>query len=150
MTKQSYYEKLKDPRWQKKRLEALQSKDFCCEICLDNEKTLNVHHKEYLKNYEPWEYDVDQLAVLCEECHENYHLSNPNLLKMVCSYLDLEGPQSRDSAAILLAGFIGMDYDGIMHFSGLSDCPGNKDLYKKGQAAREFNVCISLAGRANG
>lgn len=47
-TKSSYSEKLKDPRWQKKRLEVMESNEFCCEMCGDNESTLHVHHKEYL------------------------------------------------------------------------------------------------------
>jgi methionyl-tRNA synthetase len=60
----AYWEKLKDPRWQKLRLEAMQKADFHCERCGDGESTLNVHHKEYFKGREPWEYKPKQLLDL--------------------------------------------------------------------------------------
>lgn len=102
----TYFEKLKDPRWQKKRLEALQKSDFHCEDCGDGESTLHVHHKEYFKGREPWEYEIDQLAVLCEECHAEQHETD-DLLKLVCSFLPISGPYSRLDAASLLAGWAG-------------------------------------------
>lgn len=100
----SYWEKLKDPRWQKKRLEALQASDFCCQVCYDNESTLHVHHKQYFKGREPWEYEIAQLAVLCESCHSSEHETEDEL-NLVCSYLTMDGPQSRSSAASLVSGF---------------------------------------------
>lgn len=68
-----YAEKLKDPRWQKKRLEVLNDRDWSCELCHDKESTLHVHHKRYEKGFEPWEYDLDIYAVLCENCHLEEH-----------------------------------------------------------------------------
>lgn len=66
----TYAEKLKDPRWQKKRLEILQRDDWTCQICKDKESTLHVHHKYYMKNVEPWDYEDHLLVTLCESCHE--------------------------------------------------------------------------------
>lgn len=98
-----YWEKLKDPRWQRKRLEVLESNDFECEVCGDGESTLHVHHKQYFKGREPWEYDRRQLAVLCESCHsENHEAEDP--LNLVCSYLPLDGPYSRTTIASFIAG----------------------------------------------
>lgn len=65
----TYYEKLKDPRWQKKRLEVMQRDCFACRQCGDKTSTLNVHHMLYRKNAEPWDYDPDLLITLCEACH---------------------------------------------------------------------------------
>lgn len=88
----SYSRKLKDPRWQKKRLEVLQRADWKCEHCgcgddapiaevnahCENEKrqpvvgeypTLEIHHKKYKRNCEPWEYDAEELQCLCKYCH---------------------------------------------------------------------------------
>ena len=65
----SYYEKLKDPRWQKKRLEVFQAHNFKCQKCGTTKSTLHVHHKLYRKNCEPWEYNNNDLCVLCETCH---------------------------------------------------------------------------------
>jgi hypothetical protein len=65
----TYAEKLKDPRWQKKRLEIMQRDEFMCRVCQDDESTLNVHHYYYKSGIEPWEYDNNDLITLCESCH---------------------------------------------------------------------------------
>lgn len=66
----NYSEKLKDPRWQKKRLEILERDEWTCQKCFDSESTLVVHHRRYLVNTEPWDYPDDLLVTLCEDCHE--------------------------------------------------------------------------------
>lgn len=70
----TYYEKLKDPRWQKKRLEILNRSDFSCERCGDKESTLNVHHLRYIKGNDPWDYSGSDLMAMCESCHEGWHI----------------------------------------------------------------------------
>lgn len=67
----TYSEKLKDPRWQRKRLEILNRDDFTCRGCGSKEKTLHVHHMYYLKGAEPWEYHNNSLFTYCFECHDN-------------------------------------------------------------------------------
>ena len=64
-----YSDKLKDPRWQRKRLEILERDDFTCQSCMDSESTLVVHHR-YYENVEPWEYPNEALVTLCANCHE--------------------------------------------------------------------------------
>lgn len=66
-----YSEKLKDPRWQRKRLEILQRDDFRCRSCERNDKTLHVHHSYYENGKSPWEYPDDALLTLCVDCHSN-------------------------------------------------------------------------------
>ena len=65
-----YSEKLRDPRWQKKRLEILERDEWTCQNCFDSESTLVVHHKKYIKGKEPWDYPNELLITLCENCHE--------------------------------------------------------------------------------
>lgn len=67
--KKSYAEKLKDPRWQQKRLLILQRDDWTCRICLNKNDTLNVHHAFYRRGLDPWEYPDHTLFTLCETCH---------------------------------------------------------------------------------
>lgn len=69
MEKQSYSDKLKSPKWQKKRLEIMKRDDFTCKKCGDTETQLHVHHKEYINGLDPWEYDNKFLITLCEDCH---------------------------------------------------------------------------------
>jgi hypothetical protein len=66
----TYAEKLRDPRWQKKRLEVFNRDNFKCRCCKAGTETLHVHHKHYEKDKEPWEYDLDYLITLCEDCHD--------------------------------------------------------------------------------
>lgn len=70
MKAKTYSEKLLNPKWQKKRLEILQRDNFTCKLCGDTENTLNVHHKYYDFNKQPWDYNDDVLITLCKDCHE--------------------------------------------------------------------------------
>jgi hypothetical protein len=101
----SYAQKLRDPRWQKKRLEVMQANEFCCEICGDSKSTLNVHHKQYLKGYEPWDYHIEQLACICEHCHSEHH-NFPDFLSFACSFLPIDGKNNRDEVAVLIMGIL--------------------------------------------
>jgi hypothetical protein len=65
----TYSEKLKDPRWQRKRLEILQANEFKCWDCGEGTQTLHVHHCYYEKGLMPWEYPDDSLKCLCDWCH---------------------------------------------------------------------------------
>lgn len=78
-----YYEKLKDPRWQRKRLKIMERDGFECDCCGDGENTLNVHHWYYLPDTEPWEYPDDALVTLCRECHEMYEEVKPKWLRLM-------------------------------------------------------------------
>lgn len=66
-----YSEKLRDPRWQKKRLEILSRDGFTCVVCEDSTKTLHVHHKLYRYGKDPWDYQAADLETLCVDCHES-------------------------------------------------------------------------------
>lgn len=65
----SYWEKLKDPRWQRKRLEILDRDGWECVVCGAKEKTLHVHHGYYEKGVDPWDARDEVLHTLCEDCH---------------------------------------------------------------------------------
>ena len=69
-TKQtSYSEKLRDPRWQKKRLCVMQRDGFACRDCGDEKSTLQVRHCHYEKGG-PWATDERLLLTLCGDCHQ--------------------------------------------------------------------------------
>jgi len=72
-----YSEKLRDPRWQKKRLEILERDDWTCQKCFDSESTLVVHHRKYLPATDPWDYPDILLVTLCEDCHESERARRP-------------------------------------------------------------------------
>lgn len=64
-----YSDKLRDPRWQKKRLEIFERDDWTCQSCFNSESTLVVHHRRYIADRDPWDYPDSLLITLCENCH---------------------------------------------------------------------------------
>jgi hypothetical protein len=92
--KMKYSEKLKDPRWQKKRLEIFERDKWTCQFCGDTESTLVVHHLEYIPGREPWEYDNSYLLTLCEGCHETDREERPTAEKALLITLKLRGYQA--------------------------------------------------------
>lgn len=73
----NYSEKLKDPRWQKKRLEIFERDNWQCQGCKTTKDTLTVHHKFYKHGNDPWDYELDALITLCESCHEIEYVVRP-------------------------------------------------------------------------
>lgn len=63
-----YRQKLKDPRWQRKRLEILNRDSWKCQLCGATDKELQIHHRYYV-NCEPWDYPNAALVALCGPCH---------------------------------------------------------------------------------
>jgi len=97
-----YSEKLRDPRWQRKRLEVMERDKFTCLACGDRESTLNVHHLQY--HGEPWEAEMDELETLCETCHEwrtRWNNGQKNLATKFAMELDEILPDSQDGLVAL-------------------------------------------------
>jgi hypothetical protein len=63
-----YADKLRDPRWQQKRLLIMNRDGWKCRDCGDGTQNLQVHHHHYARN--PWEVDDYFLSTLCEDCHK--------------------------------------------------------------------------------
>lgn len=63
-----YSKLLRDPRWQRKRLEILHRDNWTCAACLRGDKPLHVHHVVYGKR-PPWDYPDHLYQTLCEDCH---------------------------------------------------------------------------------
>lgn len=68
-----YSERLKDPRWQQKRLEVLSFDEWRCVLCGRGDKTLHVHHVKYIEKLDPWDYPLGLLVTLCENHHRIIH-----------------------------------------------------------------------------
>lgn len=100
----TYQEKLKDPRWQRKRLEVMGRDLFKCRKCGCESKTLSVHHRHYLFGRDPWDYPGELLVTLCDPCHKEEEVCSEILKEMVPSlhfwgYLNTE---IRDQINILI------------------------------------------------
>lgn len=76
----TYYEKLRSPQWQRKRLEIMERDSFTCQCCETKEKNLQIHHVYYLPNKKPWEYDNESLITLCCDCHDEITARTPRYM----------------------------------------------------------------------
>jgi len=97
MKKKTYVELLKDPRWQKKRLEIFSRDDWTCQRCGEKSRTLTVHHVEYEKDTQPWDYPNEYFMTLCSDCnlYEKDHILDA---KITCT------------RAMSLSGFLADDF----------------------------------------
>lgn len=68
----AYDKQLKDPRWIAFRDFVLTVRGHKCEICKSSQN-LQVHHIVYRKQTKAWEYNVNEMMVLCRDCHANIH-----------------------------------------------------------------------------
>lgn len=75
----SYSEKLRDPRWQRRRLEVFERADFTCEHCGDKTESLNAHHRVYRRATDPWDYHSHEIVCLCATCHDQEHAARDKL-----------------------------------------------------------------------
>jgi 5-methylcytosine-specific restriction endonuclease McrA len=66
---QAYQQLLRDPRWQKKRLEIFARDHWTCQECRATTKELQVHHKWYVAGALPWAVPRQALVTLCVTCH---------------------------------------------------------------------------------
>lgn len=136
----TYYEKLKSPMWQKKRLEILNDRGFKCEICQDKESQLHVHHKIYKKGLNPWSYPKHNYAVVCDKCHDESH-KVIDLFNEFMGCLDNNGFFYQKNMLAFMYSFIQMeDLDAKTHMDihqqfenlNLVDC----ESYKLGEIMR--------------
>lgn len=129
MKKSEWYDLLKHPKWQKKRLEILESANFECDDCGSQEKTLHVHHTYYEYGKKPWEYDNLSLKCLCEDCHKRHHELLDALTKKVkeLDYADQEVIYGYVCATELHSlPMIKLDVKSYEFAQGVADCWGVK------------------------
>ena len=83
----SYNSKLRDARWQRKRLEVMNRDKWTCRCCgvYGDGVVFNVHHAYYESGKNPWEYPSDSLVTWCSDCHSIMHDYLQILNKSVCN-----------------------------------------------------------------
>lgn len=91
ISRNKYYLKLKDPRWQQLRLKTFERDEWTCQRCGDNENTLCVHHLVYKPDAEPWDYELTELLTICQDCHDGEHEARREEEKLLISELRRQG-----------------------------------------------------------
>lgn len=105
----NYGDLLRDPRWQRKRLEAMAAADWKCQRCGRGDLELHVHHPKYKHGALPWEYVISELLVLCDLHHQEEH----GLRRSDQVLLDL-------FSSMVYAHAIG-DWNHLMNLAAISD-----------------------------
>lgn len=70
--KEYYNRLLEDKRWKEFRLKVLSERGDKCECCGGTD-VLQIHHTFYIRGKMPWEYNIDDMRVLCKKCHKRIH-----------------------------------------------------------------------------
>ena len=70
--KEYYNRLLEDKRWKEFRLKVMSERGNKCECC-GGTHILQIHHTFYISGKMPWEYDVNDMRVLCRMCHQKVH-----------------------------------------------------------------------------
>lgn len=128
-----YWQKLQDPRWQRKRLEVLQRDHFTCRQCGDETRRLDVHHEYYVSQRQPWEYPLSAYKTLCSECHKEI---KETPAQQVSGVPDWELYQEIEQESELHAGCPTGFMQDLMAFSDRIHEPRSKILALIGQAMR--------------
>ena len=68
-----YKAQLEDPLWKKFSEEVKERAEWKCEECGSIGKPLHSHHKLYVKGRKAWQYNLECMECLCEECHQDFH-----------------------------------------------------------------------------
>lgn len=115
MAKLTYSQQLADPRWQRRRLQILELAGWECNDCGNGALQLHVHHPRYIKGRMAWEYEDDELQVLCVDCHKAHHEFETTLAN--ASHASVYGHRFIEAVS---AGFLNaaldldMDQDALM------------------------------------
>lgn len=70
--KEYYSRLLKDKRWKEFRLKVMSERGNKCECC-GGTHILQIHHTFYISGKMPWEYNINDMRVLCRTCHQRIH-----------------------------------------------------------------------------
>lgn len=136
----TYDQKLQDPRWHQfadAYRDRIRQKHYGgdspeCHSC-GKGGPLQVHHRRYYQGREPWEYDDEDLILICGECHKRIHA----VANEFYSWLISLEPSTAYEARYLLEELLKCDHPQI----ALAKCKGVvRNFNHQVQAKKERSV----------
>lgn len=138
----SYKQKLQTDEWKSYRKEMRETKGDFCQCCkaaapsrgeISNLTRLELHHIFYDATREPWEYEADEVILLCQVCHNGLHKQLQIFRKFVFGKLT---PQSMRVINGALA--VGLDIHNPLIFAhALAEFVSNPRLVERYAASFE-------------
>lgn len=102
MKPKTYRENLQSPKWKRRRVRILKRDNNTCQNCGDTNQ-LQVHHCYYESGLKPWEYPVESLITLCNDCHVRATYGLQNMMEELEYTLRKKGITTFDFKAMLVA-----------------------------------------------
>lgn len=155
MMAKTYAEKLRDPKWQRRRLEVLERSGWQCCECGETSRELHVHHGYYEKGLDPWEYPDDTLHALCKDCHASMGAERVDLERAIGRLSPSECQQVRGYVLAMVANCSGeaivandyptcngiADYLGATTDSVVQIAQSREDHVLSGEVMQGFGLC---------
>lgn len=105
----NYRNKLRDPRWQKRRLEILERDQWRCTVCGEDTQPLHVHHLYYDRFTEPWDAKPRCLITMCAACHSEEESSKEPIASGLYAALRVSGVPMQEIECLFLSLWEGSD-----------------------------------------
>jgi len=130
----SYSEKLRDPRWQKKRLQIMERDEFTCRDTSETGETLNVHHSWYAKG-DPWDTPDEFLLTLSETAHKERQALEDRAKKALGLIMASNHMEPLEELTVMLEGLARLS-------SELAGEDGLGSIYAVSQGELECAWCV--------
>lgn len=118
-----YVKQLNDGRWDDFRRQIIRDTPWC-ECCRIGETVLQVHHLFYDSTRQLWEYQRDEVMVLCVGCHKELHEQLKNFRKYV--FKNLNPNQFRILNGALAVGLT--QYSPLVFVHAMAEFASNRPL----------------------
>ena len=132
----TYSDKLRDPRWQKKRLKILERDGWKCKYCESEDIELHVHHKKY-KGL-PHDADDEDLETLCKNCHYIFHFMKDNFSEFIGNFSTIKRLKSEINESYSL--YVYMDSEIIALFNLVDNTLEYWHSFSKNYSMRLANI----------
>ncbi len=69
----SFQQQYSDDRWKRRAKEFRSTYGRFCQSCRREDVVLHVHHVNYQRDVPLWDHGDEDMAMLCEACHQQIH-----------------------------------------------------------------------------
>lgn len=123
----SYTEQLQTKEWHDFSQRVRARFHGACVVCRRKDVATQVHHKFYDFNRKVWEYDEDEVMLVCAGCHDRLHKELMDFRRTVMAWLRPEEFKMMNAALRIAL----QKYDSLTFVHALHEFVGNESLLKR-------------------